>query len=65
MTERLAEYRRQLLAILARLDQMTTDAEKMLADPADSDNAAMIDELRELLVDMQANVEQKLDKLAY
>ena len=63
MTDRIAEYRHKLLAVLARLDQMIANAEELLADPADTENLAMMNELRELLVDLQARVEAKLDKL--
>ena len=55
------EYRQKLLAVLAHLDQLTTDADIILADPGDVENAALAEELRELLVDMRAEVEAKLE----
>ena len=41
------EYRQQLLAVLARLDQLATDAEAILAGPGDAEIYAMAEELRE------------------
>ena len=56
-----ADYRKAMLAVLAHLDQLNTDAEAILAEPADTETLATAEELRELLVDMRANVEEKLD----
>jgi hypothetical protein len=52
-----------LLNVLARLNQLSADAEAILADPGDVENG-VAEELRELLVDMRAEVEAKLDALA-
>ena len=58
------EYRKTLLAVLARLDQLQTEAEAILAEPGDAEIAAWAEELREMHVEMQAKVEEKLDRLA-
>jgi len=58
----MSDYRQRLLVILAQLDQLTSEAELILAEPGDADNGAMAEELRELLVVMQAKVEAKLEK---
>jgi hypothetical protein len=60
----ISDYRNGLLSILARLDQLNTEADRILADPIHADIGAMAEELRELLVDMQAKVEEKVDQLA-
>jgi hypothetical protein len=62
--EVIAEYRRKLLAVLAKLDQLQAEAETILADPGDAETGAMVEELREMHVEMQARVEEKLDRLA-
>jgi hypothetical protein len=41
------------------------DAEALLADPVDIDILPMVDELRELLNDMRAKVEEKIDALTW
>lgn len=56
-----ATYRQQLLGILARLDQLTTEADAILAAPADEDVGVMAEDLREFLVEMPAKVEEKLN----
>ena len=61
--DRIAEYRSKLLAVLARLDQMAADAELLRDDPADTGNVPLIEELCELLEDMRAQVEEKIDAL--
>ena len=43
---------------------MATDAEAMLAEPVDTGNLAMIEELREILNDLRAKTEEKLAALA-
>ena len=50
-----------LLAILSRLDQLTTEAEAILAGPGDVEIGVWAEELREHLVEMRAKVEAKLD----
>jgi hypothetical protein len=55
------EHRKQLLSISARLDQALAQADEILSEPVYADVATMADELRELLVDMQAKVEDHLD----
>jgi len=59
-----ADYRKSLLGVLARLDQLSTESDAILADPGDVENGAMAEELRELLVDMRAKVDAKLDSHA-
>ena len=56
----LAEHRSQLLGILARLDQLETEAGETLAAPVYPDVSDLAEELREVLVDMRAKVEQHL-----
>jgi hypothetical protein len=56
-----ADYRPALLGILSRLDQLSSEAEQIVAEPVYADIAVMAEELRELLVDMRAKVEAKLD----
>jgi hypothetical protein len=56
------EYRNALLAILAKLDQLQADTEQLLGAPGDADIAARLEELREFHVEMQALVEEKLDR---
>ena len=57
----LPEHRTRLLNILARLDQSQTLARELLADPVYPDVLVRAEELRELLADMQARVENHLD----
>jgi hypothetical protein len=55
------DYRTELLGILARLDQFETLANDILARPCYPDVGALAEELRELLADMRAKVEEKLE----
>lgn len=57
------DHRKALLEILARLDQIETDANAILANPVDTDNLPLAEELRELIVEMQARVEAKLQRI--
>jgi hypothetical protein len=54
------DYRQALLGILSRLDQLTSEADQILAEPVYADVGMMAEELRELLVDMRAKVEENL-----
>jgi hypothetical protein len=56
------DHRQALLAIHARLDQITADAESILAQPVYADVGSRAEELRELIVEMQALVEEKMDQ---
>jgi hypothetical protein len=56
------DYRKALLAVLARLDQITADAEAILDEPGDVENAALAG-ARQLLAEMRAKTEVKLDAL--
>jgi hypothetical protein len=58
------EYREKLLAVLAKLDQLVTDADSVLAGPGDVEIYASMEDIREHLVEMRARVEAKLDRLA-
>jgi hypothetical protein len=58
------EYRKDLLTVLARLDQLITDADAVLAGPGDVEIYARMEDTREQLVEMLARVEEKLDRLA-
>ena len=60
----LTDYRQALHSILSRLDQLGTEAEALLAAPGDTELLPMAEELRELLVDMRAKVEEKLDQVS-
>jgi hypothetical protein len=59
-----AEYRQKLLAVLAHLDQLVTDADAALADPGDAGIYAQLEDIREQLVEARAKVEEKLNQLA-
>ncbi len=56
------DYRRELLGILAKSDQIQADAESILHGPRDAEISTMAEELRELAVEMQARVEEKLER---
>ena len=56
----LAEHRSQLLGLLARIDQLETQAGEIIAAPVYPDVGELEEELREVLVDMRAKVEQHL-----
>jgi len=58
-----AEYREKLLTVLAKLDQLVTDAD-VLAGPEDVEIYAWMDDIRKQLVEMRARVEANLDRLA-
>jgi hypothetical protein len=58
------KYRQSLLAVVARLDQLSTVAEGILVESGDAEHGAMAEKLRELIVEMQAKIEEKLDALA-
>jgi hypothetical protein len=55
------EFRPKLLTMSAKLDQLLSQADELIAEPVYVDIGELADELRELLVDMQARVEQHLD----
>jgi hypothetical protein len=57
----LTDYRQALRRILSRLDQLNTEADALMAESGDTALLPMAEELRELLVDMRAKVEKKLD----
>ena len=48
-----------LLVIIARLDQLQNEAEAIISQPVYPDVGARAEELRELIVEMQALVEIK------
>lgn len=56
------EHRQRLLTIHSTLDRLQADAEAILSGPVYADINAMAEELRELIVDMQAKAEEKLDQ---
>jgi hypothetical protein len=58
------EYRQKLLALIARLDQVQSDAEKILAEPIDAENGAMAKDLHLLIVEMRMNIKEKLEREA-
>jgi hypothetical protein len=57
-------YRQGLLNILSRLDQCETEAGKIVRNPIYPDVFARADEMREMLVELRALVEEKLDGLS-
>ena len=58
----LAQHRISLLSLLARLDQLETQANEILGGPVYPDVGELAEELRELLIDMRARVEEHLDQ---
>src|SRR6476659_9334052 len=60
MPPMLPDYRSNLLTFLVRLEQFTTEADAILAAPADVNFGARAEALRELVVEMRAPVEEKL-----
>jgi hypothetical protein len=62
MVGKITDYRNAQLAMLSRLDRLSTEAKQLLAAPGDVEIGAMAEELRELLVDLQAKLEEKLDE---
>jgi hypothetical protein len=59
-----SDYREKLLAVLAKLDQLVSDADAVLVGPGDAEIYAWMEDIREQLVEMRARVEAKLDRLA-
>jgi hypothetical protein len=55
--------RTRLLQLAAQLDRMLADADSILAEPVYPDIGVLAEELRELVVDMQAKVDEKLDRI--
>jgi hypothetical protein len=55
------DYRQKLFAIIARLDQIQSDAEKILAEPIDAENGAMAEDLHVLIVEMLMKMKEKLE----
>jgi hypothetical protein len=53
-----------MLEILSRLDQCETLANELMAEPVYADVFVRAEELREMLVDMRARVEQHLDQVS-
>jgi hypothetical protein len=53
--------RDRLPQLSAQLDRLLAEADSILAEPVYADIGRMAEELRELVVDMQAKVEEKLD----
>jgi hypothetical protein len=64
MTERIHEYRERLLAILAKLDQMQADAEWIQAEPILQEIIVRAEDLREIHIEMQSLIAEKLSELA-
>ena len=50
----------RLLQLCAQLDRLLAEADGILAEPVYADIGVLAEELRELVVDMQAKVEEKL-----
>lgn len=55
------DSRAALLAIVARFDQLQNETGAILSQPVYPDVGTRANELRELIVEMQALVEEKLD----
>jgi len=58
-----AEYRGALLGLLSRPDQMATEAERIHGVSVYADAGVMAEKLQELLANMRAKVEEKLDQI--
>lgn len=58
----LPEHRNQLLTILAGLDQCCAEADRVIANPVFANLAMRAEELREMLVELSAVVEEHLDR---
>lgn len=56
------EYRRQLLSISARLDQMLADAETILAEPCDVEIGCWAEDLWETIAEMTELIDEKLSR---
>ena len=54
--------RDRLLQLASQLDRLLAEADSVLAEPVYADIGTLAEELRELVVDMQAKVEEKLDE---
>ena len=57
------DCRTRLLHLSAQLDRLLAEADSILADPVYADIGTLAEELRELVVDMQAKVDEKLDQV--
>ena len=53
--------RDRLLQLSTELDRLLAEADSILAEPVYADIGTLAEELRELVVDMQAKVDEKLD----
>jgi hypothetical protein len=51
----------RLLYLSSQLDRLPAEADSILGSPVYADIGVMAEELRELVADMQAKVEEKLD----
>jgi hypothetical protein len=58
------EYREKLLAVLAKLVQLVTDADDVLEGSGDAEIYAWMEDIREQLVETRAKALEKLDRLA-
>jgi hypothetical protein len=63
LDEGFAVSRTRLLQLAAQLDRLLADADSILAEPVYPDIAVLAEELREVVVDMQAKVDEKLDEV--
>lgn len=61
-TAAMPDHRQSLLAIVSRHDQLSATTELFLAEPSDAEIGALAEELRELIANIQAKVESKLDQ---
>jgi len=57
------ECRARLVELLARADRMIAEADEMVEGFHDSENIIMAGEIREMLLEMRAKVEAKLQRL--
>ena len=54
--------RTRLLQLSTQLDRLLGETDSILASPVSADIGMLAEELRELVVDMQAKVDEKLDE---
>ena len=59
------DHRPLLLQLSSMLDQMLAGADKIIEEPIYASIYAMAEELRETIVDIQAEVESHLEELNY
>jgi hypothetical protein len=49
--------------VIFHLDRIETEINSVIAEPSDTDNVPWAEDVRELVVEMRASVEEKLDRV--